>query len=567
MCGIYGFVGKKRRIKDVFFALKKLEYRGYDSYGLAYNNSLNSDLVIYKDTGHIKLNYDILNDYSNICISHTRWATHGSVSINNSHSHYSQNKRYLIVHNGIITNANFLYEEYLKGISLYSETDTEIIVKLFDYFTKELSPLGAIKKLIGLLEGSFAFLIMDTVTNTIYFAKVASPLIMAKEFDSFSFASDQIALENGVNALILEDNSYGYAKENELVILSKTYENTHKEIVVSNKDIDLFYSGDFMIKEIKESPSVISEIKNYKSDFDLDTLIKSKRQIIFLGCGTSFYACKYLEAMVLKKTKKQAYSYLGSEFPYSNRTFKNSLFIFVSQSGETYDLINCFKYIDDTNTIVALVNSTNSTIAYKANYILDMGAKREMAVASTKSFLASITTFCYQAKWLSDKDLELLSQSINDCLLNEYKIKELAKKIIKYKKVLFIGRGSDYTMALEASLKLREVSYLTAFAFPSGELKHGSLAIVDSDTLCIGFASDNKFDSLITLGLEEAKARGSSIIKIGPLDSDLTLFSPLIDYSPLLLAVFGQLLSYYAAKELGRNVDKPKNLAKSVTVE
>ncbi len=595
MCGIVGFLGDvscdAREI--ILNGLEKLEYRGYDSAGLAL---VNKDMVsIYKDKGRVAHLREIVDSSfpTHVGIGHTRWATHGVPSQVNSHPHTSQSGRFTIVHNGVIENFKKLKMRYLTSYKFNSQTDTEVVANLLEFFANKYQSFEtAISKTLNVLEGSFALLILDSENlDRIYFAKNKTPLVIGKSEHGISFGSDIIPLVGHADEFVsLPDGVMGVAKDNKVEFsdfLGHKEELEFKVLDVKSDELDKGEYDHYMMKEIHEEPYVVRRlIQEYFEGPDIKinrrllATIRECDKINLVACGTSMHASYMAKYFFEKFCKIPTEVFCASELVYSTPLIKdNPCFIFLSQSGETADSIACMKKFKEQKfPIIAITNVETSSMATLADYHLNLFAGPEIAVASTKAYTAEVIVTCILAKAVRDvethlrQNLDKCAKAISVVLSKKEEIKEIAASIKDASDIFFIGRGIDYWSCLEASLKLKEISYIHSEAFPSGELKHGSIALIDKGTPVIAICTQEGTNSIVRNNLTETEARGSLPVII----STNSLSEPGDDIevpdvnhylSPLVTIVVAQLLAYYVATVRGNDVDKPKNLAKSVTVE
>ena len=591
MCGIVGCVGLKKSHKYVIDGLKTLDYRGYDSAGVAF---LNEKIQIYKAPGSVDhLNSLIpLKKEGKLAIGHTRWATHGKPNQNNSHPHLSNNKQFALVHNGTIENYLEIKNRLLElGYSFYSDTDSEVVVNLVEhYFIQVGNVLESIRLTMNELIGSYAIGLIHEGEERLYVFKNASPLLIGLG-DSFNLiASDASPMIEYTNKFIeLEDFEYGYVEKDIFALfdmkgnkLDKTFVKKEPELVMHN----LNGYDHFMIKEIEEIEPVIIRLINEYHHGDVSTinssLVERVRQadhIIFIACGTSYHASlvggRFFEEMGIPTS-----SYIASEWAFHPVIpGKNPFIIFISQSGETADLIHCLKIVKQKKyESLVITNVKGSTLERGCTYSLLLHAGVEVSVASTKAYVAQVVTLLFLVEAAYNrpdvlKDLyravQIIASIRNDLKL---KVKEIAEEIKDKNDIYFLGRGYDYFLSLEASLKLKEVSYIHSEALAGGELKHGPIALVHLDTAVVVFVTDESTASNMRVNVEEVKSRGAkvyviSLKKYSKKDDTLILD----DYPSYLTSVIASsiafYLAYYTALLKGLNVDKPRNLAKSVTVE
>ena len=598
MCGIVGYIGELKATDVILNGLKKLEYRGYDSCGISFLGNRKSRFITYKTPGRVdylinSFDYNIDNF---IGIGHTRWATHGEPNQVNSHPHSSSSDRFIVVHNGVIDNYRELTVKYLDGVKFVSETDTEVIANLIELFSKDMNAEEAIRKTLSLLEGSYALLIMDNeATDTIYAAKNKSPLIIGSSEKGITFGSDLMALVgNSEYYYLIEDKTFIVAKKNGESFF-KSYDIIGKEVnLIKHKmdmaddEIDKGGYEHFMLKEIFEQPSVIRRIiSKYLIDGKLDLnkdihdLFKGKKRIYIIAAGTSMHAGfigkYYFETMTLIPTEV----FIASEFAYNPPLLeKDALFILISQSGETADLRACLVNIKRINyPVLTITNVITSTLAREADYALPIYAGPEIAVASTKAYVAQVTVLAIIAYCLStvktfDLHFELskLTIAMESLIDNKEYIETLVKRRLKKRNCFYIGRGIDYYTSLEAALKLKEISYIQTEGFAAGELKHGTIALIEKDVPVIAIITQKNINHNTRSNIQEVKARGAKTIiisleSVSDAGDDIVLSDVHYSLAPLLSVIPTQLIAYYKAKELNLDIDKPRNLAKSVTVE
>lgn len=606
MCGIVGYIGRGNTKKIILQGLKTLEYRGYDSSGIALISKGN--IVVEKKAGRIeKLEESIAGkDYpSDIGIGHTRWATHGVPSDKNSHPHYSMDKSVAVVHNGIIENYQNLRKELVgKGFIFSSDTDTEVISQLIqDMYNGDI--LDTVEKVIKRLVGSYAIgVIHKDHPNELICAKEHSPLVIGIGNGENFIASDVSALlKYTKDVYYLEDGDIATLKIGSVEIFDrdkKTVSREKKHIEWSLEQATKCGYPHFMLKEIFEQPQVIKEtfekrVHNKKIDFsDILTYeeIKNINKIYIVACGTAYHAGLQGQFAFQKIAKLEVFTDVASEFRYSNPFIdEKTMVIFVSQSGETSDTLAALKEAKTKKALtVAITNVVGSTISREAHKVIYTMAGPEIAVASTKAYTTQITIFYLFSLYIgklkgviSDEkyqeylsDIENIPEKVQKVINNHEKIKFIAEYLKDKTNGFFIGRGLDYKIALEASLKMKEVSYIHTEAFASGELKHGTIALIESGTPVIVIATQKNLLDKSVSNIKEVKARGAYIITVGFENdeslkevSDSFISLPLCDdlFSGFLSIIPLQLLAYYTSSLKGIDVDKPRNLAKSVTVE
>ncbi len=608
MCGIVGFIGSQQAAPILLDGLKKLEYRGYDSAGIAILND--SKIDIRKVTGRIANLCELTDDGKNcngtVGIGHTRWATHGAPTDTNAHPHLSNDGKFAVVHNGIIENYIALREELIqKGYDFQSETDTEVIVHLIEMYYK-----GDLKKAViktsARLHGSYALGVVCTdEPEKIYVAREASPLILGVGVGENYFASDVTALVSYTrNAIYMEDGEFAEITPDSITVFDPAGKPIEKNISRITWDIQSAEKGGyehFMLKEIMEQPRAVKatiapRIKGddiVLDDTDLTAeYLKSINKIVITACGSAYYAGCAGKYAIEKLCRIPVQVELASELRYSDPLIdEHTLLIVLSQSGETADTIAAMKECKNRGAkTLAIVNVVGSTIANIADNTLYTWAGPEIAVATTKGYTTQVAVLylfaLYTAKKIGSiedkeysdalKTVKSLPKKIQEAIDMNTGIANFAKKYHGVDSVFFIGRNTDYAVSLEAALKLKEISYIHAESYAAGELKHGTIALIEEHRPVVALCCNRALMEKTMSNIVEVKARGADILavtfkdnqKIVPLADDMvfvpetdTIFTAAVEIIPL------QLLSYYVAKENGCDIDKPKNLAKSVTVE
>ena len=569
MCGIYCYVGKKKAIPILLEGLSNLEYRGYDSAGIAY---VTDKINIIKEKGRLDNLKKILNLDTNtyLGIGHTRWATHGKPNKKNAHPHHQG--EVTLVHNGIIEN----YQELkllLKDYRFKSETDTEVLCCLIDKLLKENNDiLKVLSKLKEIIKGSYALgIILDDDLNNIYGIKKNSPLILAKSNIGNFLASDIPAiLKYTNNYILLDDDDIVKLNKDEVIIYDSNLNILDKKVNTFDGDINKISKGNyehFMLKEIFEQPDVL--YKTYLENQNLPDL-KKYNKIHIVGCGSAYHAGLIGKYYIEKYCNIEVNVEVASEYRYKNNFIdKNTLVIFISQSGETADTLACVKKVKEKCDTLGIINVIDSSIAREVKNVIYTKAGCEIAVATTKAYSCQILVLMMMAL---KKDITSLISKINDLLKNNYE--ELAKKIYKSEHLFYIGRNLDYYLALEGSLKLKEISYINSVSYPAGELKHGTISLIEKNTIVIAIATDKDLVEKTISNIKEVKARGAYVIYIttNNLNQESDFYDDKIViekdlYQPLLTIIPIQLIAYHVAKLRKCDIDKPKNLAKSVTVE
>ncbi|MFG5139702.1 glutamine--fructose-6-phosphate transaminase (isomerizing) [Campylobacter lari] len=599
MCGIVGYIGTKEKKKIILKGLKELEYRGYDSAGIAVMKD--GELDFFKAVGKLEnlanKTAQFRSDGFGLAIGHTRWATHGKPTEINAHPHLGEYS--CVIHNGIIENYQELKTKLTQeGINFLSQTDTEVIVHLFEYYASNFEPFEAFKKTIAELKGAFAILLVSKKDpSTIYFAKNAVPLIIGKNGDEneYYFASSDAPLVSLVDKVAyLEDGDYGYVNLNECKIcheqacIQPTFVALSQDKSYAQKDGYRF----FMEKEIYEQSRVLGEVLMGRlqgeqivfEDID-ETLLQNIDEITLCACGTSYHAALsgayLLERLAKVKTKVE----VASEFRYREAIIgKNTLFVVISQSGETADTLEALKIAKAQGVkTLAICNVDNSNIVRLADISLLTRAGIEKGVASTKAFATQVATLWMLAIYLAQKANLDMSKEIKalrslpsivkvEQNLHE-KVHRISKRYLHGHGFFFIGRDVFYPLALEGALKLKEISYLHAEGYPAGEMKHGPIALADSELFTVALMPQNCLYEKTKSNVEELAARDSTLLAISPLDFDLS--DDFIRTSKqehymcefFEMMVILQLLALEVSIRLGNDVDMPRNLAKSVTVE
>lgn len=599
MCGIVGFVGETSGIEFLIDGLNSLEYRGYDSCGIA--GIIDNEAKIVKTTGRIKNLSNLIDDklHFNIGIGHTRWATHGGVNTTNSHPHQSFSKRFTLVHNGVIENFQELKERFFKDVELISETDTEVIVQIIDLFVKDgLNTKEAFLKTIANLQGSYALCLLDSEDDkNIFVAKNKSPLLIGLGENCNYIGSDALAMIKYTNKFHeINDKEIVTVNKDFVVIEDEVGNILNREIFTPNikhGEIDKGVYEHYMIKEINEQAFAMRNIisnyfdgKNVKINTKIIDKVKGSDRIYIIGCGTSYNAGLVGKNYFEKWSNIPTEVHLASEFAYNMPLLSEKpMFIFLSQSGETADLravLTKLKELNKNYKTLVLTNVEASTLSRECDYTLLLYAGIEIAVASTKAYtsqIAVLSILAYEiAKQLEhkvnidiEKELSVVTNAIEAILDDSKKIKQLAKKLFTKQNAFYIGRGVDYYSASEAALKLKEVSYIQTEGFAGGELKHGTIALIEKGTPVIALITNTKLDLNTRSNISEVESRGANtlIITLEKLARKGDYAIPNIneELAPIVSIVVTQLFAYYTATEKGLDVDKPRNLAKSVTVE
>ena len=583
MCGIVGYKGNQNSIPVLLNGLKSLEYRGYDSAGLAYING--GKIIIKKAIGRVKNLENLITneDFGNIGVAHTRWATHGGVTDKNAHPH--KQGKITLVHNGIIENYKELSEKV--NAKLLSETDTEILCAYINkLYNENHDMLKTLAKLKTDIKGSYALAIInEDEPDTLYGVRKNIPLILAKNDNEYFLVSDMTAALKYTNKFYLLENDEivkisdkEYIYDSDLNLLKKellTFEGTSNDVMLKGYP-------HFMLKEIHEEPMVINNILSYyltdgKFNANMPEFKKYKN-IYFVGCGSASYTADIAKKVFENYANIKCEVFLASEFRYQKHFYdKDTLVVFISQSGETADTLEALRITkSDGIDTLAIVNVVGSSIAREAGKVLYIKAGTEIAVATTKAFTAQYLLLTLIAlKMAGINDLSKFYK-INEALETVFAIdfQKYAEKIYTKKDAFFIGRGIDYGLCEEGSLKLKEISYINSSAFASGELKHGTISLIEKGTPVMGIITDENLALKTISNIKEVHARGAYSLFITSLDIDGDFYDDKIKVphinnyiDPILIVASLQLLAYNVALLKGEDIDKPRNLAKSVTVE
>ncbi|VGS89364.1 glutamine--fructose-6-phosphate transaminase (isomerizing) [Streptococcus pyogenes] len=604
MCGIVGVVGNRNATDILMQGLEKLEYRGYDSAGIFVANANQTNLI--KSVGriadlHAKIGIDVAGSTG---IGHTRWATHGQSTEDNAHPHTSQTGRFVLVHNGVIENYLHIKTEFLAGHDFKGQTDTEIAVHLIGKFVEEdkLSVLEAFKKALSIIEGSYAFALMDSqATDTIYVAKNKSPLLIGLGEGYNMVCSDAMAM-------IRETSEFMEIHDKELVILTKdkvtVTDYDGKELIRDSytAELDLSDIGKgtypfYMLKEIDEQPTVMrqlistyaDETGNVQVDPAIITSIQEADRLYILAAGTSYHAGFATKNMLEQLTDTPVELGVASEWGYHMPLLsKKPMFILLSQSGETAD---SRQVLVKANAMgipsLTVTNVPGSTLSRESTYTMLIHAGPEIAVASTKAYTAQIAALAFLAKAVGEAngkqealdfnlvhELSLVAQSIEATLSEKDLVAEKVQALLTTtRNAFYIGRGNDYYVAMEAALKLKEISYIQCEGFAAGELKHGTISLIEEDTPAIALISSSQLVASHTRGnIQEVAARGAHVLTVVEEGLDREGDDIIVNkvhpfLAPIAMVIPTQLIAYYASLQRGLDVDKPRNLAKAVTVE
>ena len=606
MCGIIGISSNKSVSSNIINSLKKLEYRGYDSAGIATlsDGSIN-EIKSEGRVENLENNFDLKNLSGNIGIGHVRWATHGVPNSVNAHPHSSENVS--VVHNGIIENSTLLKKYLLsKGHKFKSQTDTEVIVHLITENLKKSELQDAITKTLKQLHGSFALgIIFKDISDLIIGARRGSPLAVGYGPGENYLGSDSYALKSMTNKITyLDDGEFCFIKKDEVNFFNEEGKKINKKVLELSSDQHNYDKGDFkhfMAKEIEEQPQTLKTgIKEYVDSMNNDIniynfpwKIDEIKSIMLIGCGTAYHSCLMAKYWFEELTTLDVNIDIASEFRYRKNRFKNdTLYIFVSQSGETADTYAALDLCNKNNMkTCAVVNVIESSIARDSNFVLPIHCGPEIGVASTKAFLGQILVLYILSLKLSSirneinnkdyqskiKDLKNLPKLIEETLLIDNDVQSIASTFNEAKGSMFLGRGFSYPIALEGALKLKELSYVHAEGYPAGEMKHGPLALIEEGMPVVVLAPRDSYYKKTISNMQEVIARGAKVLLITNKSKDEVISENIWetieventnnDLLPFLLTIPLQKLAYYSALKKGYDIDKPRNLAKSVTVE
>ena len=608
MCGIVGYVGKEQAAPILLGGLAKLEYRGYDSAGVAVYDGSNIEIV--KAKGRLQALRDLTGDgkklKGTIGIGHTRWATHGEPSVTNAHPHFNESKTIAVVHNGIIENYQPLKEKMLsKGYHFVSETDTEVVAHLLDYYY-DGNPVRAIEKVMHRVQGSYALgILFKDFPDKMYAVRKDSPLVVGASDEGNFIASDVPAiLKYTREVYFIENGEICELSEEGIQFYNEDLEPIHKETKTIEWDIEAAEKGGyehFMLKEIYEQPKAVLDtisprIKDDKIVIDelnmTEEEIKKLRRIYIVGCGSAYHVGVTGRYIIEKLTRIPVEVDIASEFRYRDPIIEpDSMTIIISQSGETADSLAALRKAQELGSkVLGIVNVVGSTIAREADNVLYTWAGPEISVATTKAYSTQLSALYLLAmlfgktrETISDEEYaELLSElkslpdKISEILGDKERIQWFASKYANAKDVFFLGRGVDYATSLEGSLKLKEISYIHSEAYAAGELKHGTISLIEDGILTVAVVTQPDLYEKMISNIVEVRTRGGYIFTLTNKgncviedNSDFTVYIPKTHpcFTPSLAVIPLQLFGYYVSVAKGLDVDKPRNLAKSVTVE
>lgn len=606
MCGIVGVTGTDKSVAILIDGLKRLEYRGYDSAGIYVNDQAGHDFLIKRAGRIANLEGALTPEVQGLAgIGHTRWATHGEPNQANAHPQYSADQRFYLVHNGVIENYKDLKAEYLSDVQFKSQTDTEVIVQLVDKFVTayEMDTKAALLKVLRLIsrDSSYAFALMDREQpDTLYVAKNKSPLLVGIGQGYNMVGSDAISMLKQTNEFMeIEDHELVIVKPDHVTIESFTNEEKHRDTFTVDMDPDAADKGAYpfyMLKEIDEQPAVMRRlVQEYlgadgqpQIDTELLAQMKAADHLYIIGAGTSYHAGLIGARLFERLAHVPTTVHISSEFAYEQPLLSdNPFFIFLSQSGETADSREVLVHVNENHwPSLTITNVDKSTLSREATHTLLLYAGPEIAVASTKAYTAQVAVQAILAKALGEfvgnqaaqsfdikDELAKVANGMQALVDSKEEIEAIAANALaKPRNAFYIGRGIDWAVSLEAALKLKEISYVQAEGFASGELKHGTIALIEKDTPVVGIITQDRTAGLTRSNLEETAARGANVLTIAVrhlAKEDDAIILPDVDpmIAPLLSVVPAQLLAYYTSLGKGLDVDKPRNLAKSVTVQ
>lgn len=590
MCGIVGYIGNDKAQDIILNGLKKLEYRGYDSAGIVF---VGEEFEIVKSIGKIvNLENKLKNHAEKIAFGHTRWATHGGVNIDNCHPHQSQNGKIVLVHNGVIENFQELKTKCNK--TFYSQTDTEVIANYLEYLLDSGMDIEkAIRQFMVDAHGSYSLVISCVEKKGEVFAvRNKTPLLIGVGNEFNIVASDALAVYDYTKEVLeVDDMEYAIITENSLVLKNSEGDVIKRDsyvIDIDASDVEKGIYDHYMLKEIYDQPVVLRTLlTNYfidnkpKVDEEILNAVRDASELHIIASGTSSYAGLVCKSVLEKHLNKRVDVHVASEFAYDTPKYnEGALFIFISQSGETADLRAALvKLKADKMKTLTITNTKGSTLDREADMTMLIYAGREIAVASTKAFVAQVAVLTILANAVSGHGEELYTELskaaivIEEIFAEKEKIEEVAKNyLVSQTDAFFIGRASDAMLSLEAALKLKEISYIHAEGFAAGELKHGSIALISEGTPVIGIITQDAVALNTRSNLQEVEARGAKTFvittsRLAKPEDDFVFDNLSCEVAPIAAVVFVQLLSYYAALHLECDIDMPRNLAKSVTVE
>ncbi len=588
MCGIIGYIGKQNAVPMVSEGIKNLEYRGYDSCGIAVAGD--HEIAVRKDIGFVDnvfSRFNVNGLSGNMAMAHTRWGTHGGITQENAHPHVSNDGSVVVIHNGIIENyqqlRRFLQD---KGFRFYSQTDTEIIPNFIEYYSRSMPFAEAVKETLRQLEGSYAVVVMRKGSKELFAARKESPLVVGVADDGYFIASDIPAfLQHTKKVIYLHDMDFVKLDGKLEIFNLKTNLPVERKIDSIEWDLEAAKKGDFdhfMLKEIAEqTESIAKAIEQDRQNIDeVADAIRKAKGVYFVACGSSYHACKAAEYKFSSLAKRHVNIALASEFPsYKDFIIPESLVIAVSQSGETADVLAAVRAAKEKGAkVISIVNVMGSSLARESDKSVMMQAGPEICVLSTKTYtaqLAILTLIAYALGGKFEEGRTMLKEVIRYIFyltssnFREH-IKTLAEKLRYADHIYLIGRGLQYPTALEAALKIKEVSYIHAEGFAGGELKHGTIALIEHGTPCIVFVSKNTEKEIISNAME-LKARGAYIIGVGPEPNEVFDFFIKVreaeEANSICQIIPIQILAYQLALLRGCDPDKPRNLAKSCTVK
>ena len=612
MCGIVGYVGEEQAAPILLSGLEKLEYRGYDSAGIAVRNEADGNIEIVKAKGRLRILSEKTDGGMAVpgtCgIGHTRWATHGEPSENNAHPHCSADRSVVLVHNGIIENYQELKDKLLKsGYTFYSQTDTEIAVKLVDYYYKKTgTPLEALTRTMLRIRGSYAFGVMfHDCPGRIFAARKDSPLIIGMSSTGTLIASDVPAiLDKTRNVYYIGNLEIAELSKDEVHFYNIDREEIRKDMVEIKWDAESAEKGGyehFMLKEIHEQPKAVQDtvgayVKDGRIDFSevglAEDFLKDLDRVYIVACGSAYHVGMAGKYVMEDLADTPVEVDLASEFRYRNpKLMKNSLVIVVSQSGETADSLAALRLAKEKGVpVLGVVNVVGSSIARESDYILYTYAGPEISVATTKAYSTQLIAMyllaiemAYVKGLISEErcrelieELGRLPEKIQKTLDDKERIQWFASKYANARDIFFIGRGLDYAISMEGSLKMKEISYIHSEAYAAGELKHGTISLIEDGTLVVGVVTQKALFEKTLSNMVEVKSRGAYLMGLTLYgnysiedNADFSVYVPKTEqyFTTSLAIVPLQLMGYYVSVAKGLDVDKPRNLAKSVTVE
>lgn len=587
MCGIVGSIGTNKSNDIVLEGLRRLEYRGYDSCGITYVD--NNELKVVKSISRIAELRAAVTTSSTIALGHTRWATHGGVNLENAHPHLTSDKKMAIVHNGVIENYLELKANYGADYDFKSQTDTEVLLCVLNKLYAELGDINlAIQKFMEIVKGSYGLILyVADFKDTLFAIKHKSPMLVGRADDFYTISSDPSAVIDQVNDFYqIEDHRFLKISKDEISMFDeKGVEQpiNFEKIDMEYEEISTFEYDSFMHKEIEEQPKALRNIvENYQTlgfDQDLQATLRGASRIMIVACGTSYNAGLICKDIIQEKLMIPTEVVIASEYGYESKIIADgSVFIFLSQSGETADSMLVFNQVKGKYPIIAITNVRGSQMDRNADFSLQLFAGVEIAVASTKAYTAQIAVLAALV-YTAANDNSIFEKLLNvadyqeKVIASAEQLKKYAEILKSHREVFYLGRLSDYYVAQECALKIKEITYLNICAMASGELKHGTISLIDEDKYVVALVTNPKIAENTRSNIEEVRARNGNVLIFSTSKTQVDGDDFVIEYdgddllTPLVSVIPHQYLSLFIAQILNLDIDKPRNLAKAVTVE